>query len=177
MTRSARPGWARTPPQGSKGPKAGAGEVAFVLRPVSPGQTLPLRQRVLRPHQPQYQCVFPGDELPEALHLGAFLPAAQVPFAVASVFPERDLRGEALAADWRIRGMAVALDRRRSGVGRALVDALVAHARARGGRGVWCNARTSVGPFYERLGFRRAGPDFDLPDIGPHLVMVRRLSR
>ncbi|HJK96948.1 MAG TPA: GNAT family N-acetyltransferase [Polyangiaceae bacterium LLY-WYZ-14_1] len=176
MTKSPRPGWARTPPESSKGPDAGAGEVAFVLRPVPPGETLPLRQRVLRPHQPRYRCVFPGDELPEALHVGAFLGGTTDAFAVASIFPERDPRGEAPEADWRIRGMAVVVDRRRTGVGRALVQALLNHAAARRGKAVWCNARTPVSGFYERLGFRRAGPAFDLPGIGPHVVMTRGIG-
>lgn len=145
------------------------------IRPISAVETLDLRQRVLRPHQPRYQCVFPGDEAMGALHLGAF--DGDRLFAIASVFPERDPRGEARDADWRIRGMAVELGRRRTGVGSRLVGGLTAHARERGGRGVWCNARTGVGPFYEALGFRRAGPSFDLPGIGPHVVMTLSLLR
>jgi predicted GNAT family N-acyltransferase len=36
---------------------------------------------------------------------------------------------------------------------------------------VWCNARTPARSLYERAGFTVASDEFELPEIGPHLVM------
>ena len=37
----------------------------------------------------------------------------------------------------------------------------------------WCNARTSAAGYYEKIGFVIASDEFELPDIGPHVLMVR----
>ena len=57
----------------------------------------------------------------------------------------------------------------------ALVRACIDHVASHGGRRVWCNARVSAAPFYEALGFRSKGPDFEVKDIGPHRVMAREV--
>ncbi|MBG31354.1 MAG: hypothetical protein CMI31_15360 [Opitutae bacterium] len=36
---------------------------------------------------------------------------------------------------------------------------------------IWCNARLAAIPLYKRLGFEEVGQPFDIPGIGPHLVM------
>ena len=52
---------------------------------------------------------------------------------------------------------------------------LVAHepedAFASGATRVWCNARMPARSLYERAGFKAISEEFDLPPIGPHLVM------
>ena len=63
-----------------------------------------------------------------------------------------------------------------SGVGRKLLEASIAHVRAHGGRRFWCNARTSAAGFYRRNGLAEHGPVFDIPAVGPHVVMARELS-
>jgi len=59
-------------------------------------------------------------------------------------------------------GLYVAPAARRRGVGRALVDAVVACARAAGGRCLWLETQNTNYPavrFYERVGFRLCGFD------------------
>ena len=75
---------------------------------------------------------------------------------------------------WQVRAMAVAPGQRGRGVGRAVLDALLAHVDAAGGGTVWCNARVPAQAFYERAGFTVVGEPFDLPAIGPHVVMALR---
>jgi ribosomal protein S18 acetylase RimI-like enzyme len=67
-------------------------------------------------------------------------------------------------------------ERRRQGIGKALLDACVAWSEAHGGRTMWCNARVTAASFYEACGFAREGDAFDLPGIGPHYVMARPLG-
>lgn len=118
-----------------------------------------LRLRVLRPGRPPEAAVWALDGHPDTVHLGAFQGATCV--GIASVVPEEG---------WRLRGMAVEPDLQGTGVGAALVHALQERF-GQVGRVLWCNARTSAAGFYVRLGFVIEGEPFDLPGIGPHVVM------
>jgi ribosomal protein S18 acetylase RimI-like enzyme len=71
--------------------------------------------------------------------------------------------------------MATAPEQRGRGIGAAILDALVEHARSQGATRVWCNARTPALRLYERAGFERESGEFEIPGIGPHFVMARRL--
>lgn len=62
--------------------------------------------------------------------------------------------------DAQIRQVAVAFDRQRTGVGSALVQALVARALERGVTEIWLNARVPALAFYERVGFAAVGDVF-----------------
>jgi predicted GNAT family N-acyltransferase len=75
----------------------------------------------------------------------------------------------------QIRQVAVALDWQRSGVGSALVAALVSQALEHGVRDVWLNARVPAIGFYERLGFEALGEVFPTGKTGlPHRRMEYR---
>jgi len=74
----------------------------------------------------------------------------------------------------KIGRMAVAASSRNSGVGRAVLDALLAAARRRGDREAVLHAQIAAAPFYERAGFARRGPEFDEAGIA-HVEMLRAL--
>ena len=74
----------------------------------------------------------------------------------------------------RIGRMASAQTVRGSGVGRAVLDALMQAARARGDREVLLHAQTSASDFYARAGFAPRGPVFDEAGIA-HIEMTRAL--
>ncbi len=74
----------------------------------------------------------------------------------------------------KIGRMAVLASSRHSGVGRAVLDALLATAAARGDREAVLHAQLSAAAFYERAGFARRGPEFDEAGIG-HIEMLRVL--
>ncbi len=130
--------------------------------PVSPDQTRPLRQAVLRPHHAPAELA--AHEPPRAFAVGAFGDGGELQ-AVGLVGPD----GE--PGSWRVRGMATAPEARGRGLGTAVLDALVGHATAHGARRVWCNARTPARSLYERAGFRAVSEEFELPEIGPHVKM------
>ncbi|MGH7823531.1 MAG: GNAT family N-acetyltransferase, partial [Candidatus Binatia bacterium] len=94
---------------------------------------------------------------------------------VASIYEEALPEQPAVPLAWRVRGVAVATEWRRAGIGRSLMQACEAHAARRGGALVWCNARTTAVAFYERLGYRALGGVFDVPGVGPHVRMQRPL--
>lgn len=74
----------------------------------------------------------------------------------------------------KIGRMAVRQSVRGSGVGRAVLDALLEAARQRGDREAILHAQLSAAPFYVRAGFNTRGPAFEEAGI-PHVEMVRSL--
>lgn len=74
----------------------------------------------------------------------------------------------------KIGRMAVSQAMRGSGVGRAVLDALMKTARERGYREAVLHAQTSASAFYSRAGFVARGAMFEEVGI-PHIEMVRVL--
>jgi GNAT superfamily N-acetyltransferase len=129
----------------------------------------PLRGRVLRP-QALDDVNWPGDDDADVFHLAALEDARVV--GVASLYPRPYPHGPA-AGDWQLRGMAVAPERQKSGLGGALLEELLTEVARRGGVRLWCNARTSALGFYLHHGLRPVGAEFVVPGVGPHYVMHR----
>lgn len=62
------------------------------------------------------------------------------------------------------------------GTGTAILLALIAHARGEGASALWANVRTPALSLYRRAGFRVVSEEFELPEIGPHVVMRLELT-
>jgi GNAT superfamily N-acetyltransferase len=130
-----------------------------------------LRRSVLRPHLPPAASEYPEEGHPDTFHLAARDPRTGKVIGCATFFPQ-PLDGE---QGWRFRGMATVAELRGRGIGAAVLRHGIAEVARRGGRLVWCNGRTVAAGFYERNGFTRRGPQFDVPPLGPHYVFVRYL--
>jgi GNAT superfamily N-acetyltransferase len=135
------------------------------VRELAVERTRALRQSVLRPHQSVQEMAV--DEADGTYAVGVFDDDALI--AVGLIAPSPDLGG------WRVRGMATSPEARNRGAGAAVLDALLRHAQDQGALRVWCNARTPARHFYERAGFHATSQEFDVPQIGPHVVMERAL--
>jgi GNAT superfamily N-acetyltransferase len=73
--------------------------------------------------------------------------------------------------------MAVDPSYQRGGVGRAVLAVAVDAARRAGAPLLWANARSTAVGFYERLGWRVVGPEFETADTGlPHKPMLLDLG-
>ncbi|HEX7737499.1 MAG TPA: GNAT family N-acetyltransferase [Ktedonobacteraceae bacterium] len=143
------------------------------LRPINASETHPLRQRILRPRQTLSECAYPYDTDPGALHIGCFLDEQLI--GIGSILPD-PREGTSQPASWRIRGMAVQQEMRGTGAGGKILQALIDYASALAlPAEIWCNGRVNVQGFYKRFGFTQQGDLFDLPDIGPHVLMVKTL--
>lgn len=131
-----------------------------------------LRLRVLRPGQPPSSVDHDHDHWPQTVHVGAF---DSVGAAVACVtfYPEKTPDGR---DGWRLRAMATAPEVRGQGYGSKTLRVGLDEVRNRGGKLIWCNARSSAVWFYERLGFRVVSDEFAIDPIGPHYVMEYELS-
>ncbi|MGH9263925.1 MAG: GNAT family N-acetyltransferase [Acidimicrobiales bacterium] len=140
-----------------------------LIRTVAAEEIRPLRHRILRPTQRFGETVYPGDDLEDTVHFGAFDGERLV--GIASLY--REDRSGGPPGGWRLRGMATEADVRGAGFGAALVAACVEHVAASGGGELWCNARQVAVGFYRRAGFDVVSEEFDIPGIGPHVVMAR----
>jgi GNAT superfamily N-acetyltransferase len=152
--------------------------MSALLRPVSAAEVRLLRGSLLRPGEPPASLVYHGDDAADTLHAGAFDNGELV--GIASVCQEAlpaDLAALERTGCWRLRGMATVPRVRGMGYGRSLLEACFAHVTGRGGTLIWCNARVVALDFYRHLGFQTHGEEFEIPPIGPHYVMTRRLDR
>ena len=140
----------------------------MIVRAVAADAVRPLRAAVLRPGQTPDELVYPSDAVPGALHAGAYDEDAVV--GIVSISPDPHPT-DPQQGDWRVRGMAVDPVCQGRGVGAALLRFALDHARACGGRRVWCNARVGAVGFYETFGMRTEGAQFTLPHGGPHFLM------
>jgi GNAT superfamily N-acetyltransferase len=140
---------------------------------VDPARTRELRRTVLRPHLAP-GAPLPGDDRPEALHLGAVVDGEVL--STCFVFPEPCPWRPDDRPAWHLRQMATAPEARGRGLGGAVLDAAIGLARERGGRVLWCNVREGAIAFYARHGLRRHGEIFtDEQHAIPHLRMWRDL--
>ncbi len=110
------------------------------------------------------------DELdPLCLHVVAFDASGQA-VATGRLLKDQDTPGAA-----RVGRMAVARAVRGQGVGRQVLDALVAAARQRGDTQVVLSAQLHARAFYAQAGFEAEGEVYDDAGI-PHITMRKHLS-
>lgn len=145
-----------------------------MIKFITAEETLPLRSSVLRNGALLSACHFQGDELETTFHMGYQSPQGDV-VCILSCQPERleGYEGEG----YRLRGMATHPSWRGNGIGslllRAATDYLSTDLQA---DYLWCNARRVAYDFYLNLGFDIISEEFEIPAIGPHRVMYRRLA-
>lgn len=136
------------------------------VRRISFHDAAPLRKAVLRPHQALSEVTYAGDQDACTIHGGLFCEDKLV--GIASLYREGRPGAE---TGWRLRGMAIDPQYQGQGFGRQLLAYLLPEARNAGANTVWCNARTSAIGFYTRLGFLQKSEEFEVVDLGPHVIM------
>ena len=140
----------------------------------------PLRHAVLRPDGPQSspRTQPTTTRTRRTSPLAPRAPGATAPtrLSVGTVLHEAPPWEPDRTDGWRVRGMATRPDARRRGLGGLVLDALLDHVASHGGGLVWCNARVPAQQLYGRAGFVTRGEVFELPGIGPHLLMWRTVD-
>lgn len=157
----------------------------FVVKKIECSETLDLRQKVLRPFSERKECQFPEDQNPRGFHLGVLLNQQQL-ISIGSFHPAEvpaPLR-EALESratpiiqrPYRLRGMATDPDFRGQGYGAALLKRGEQELRDLSCDFLWFNARQVAYKFYEGLGFKYFGEEFEMSGIGPHKIMYKAIG-
>lgn len=76
---------------------------------------------------------------------------------------------------FRLRGMATDSEHRDKGLSSELLRVAFPIIKNNHVEIVWCNARSSAVGFYEKVGFKKIGSEFEIPDIGPHYLMIKHI--
>lgn len=143
-----------------------------VLR-ISVRDAVPLRAQMLRPGRPLSESHFQGDGDEQSFHLGAFIDNKLV--SVASFFfdkhPDIDEPYQ-----YRLRGMATLPEFQGQGSSRELLRMAFPIIKQNQCKLLWCNARESALGFYKKVGFIARSEVFDIPGIGPHILMSKEIE-
>lgn len=143
------------------------------IRTITALETLPLRQALLRPHLTEKECIYPGDNEPSTIHLGAFLDKRLT--GIASLYkkglPELESNN-----CYQFRALAIVKEKRGSGYGLALLHAVESTAREFGAKIIWANARITATEFYRKAGYHIGEKEFIVAGVGPHVVISRSLT-
>lgn len=140
-----------------------------MIKYITTEETLDLRNRVLRNNAGLDKCVFPTDATEHNFHLGRFEDNKLV--SIATFFPEDC--PERAGAGFRLRGMATDPSFAGRGYGADLIKFAINELRSANASYIWCHARSSALGFYEKLGFDVISEEFEVPEIGPHFVMIK----
>jgi len=146
-------------------------EHGIALHPISIAEARVIRDRVLSAGGPASRSVYPCDDAPDTLHLGAFVNGQLA--AVATLCYEA-MSATSNAGQWRLRGMATLEGFRRLGLGKRLAEACMAHAADRSSTLLWCSARVATIPFYRGLGFQEQGQSFQLLEYSDEAYILMR---
>lgn len=144
----------------------------YKIEQITSEQTLDLRQKILKPFLSKKECVNPEDFLPTTSHFGLLYNDRLI--SVATIFPEAN-KELFCGFPYRLRGMATDLNYQGQGFGGALLMSVIDFLKDKRCDLLWCNARIKAFPFYKTNGFQFHGEMFELPDIGPHKVMYKRI--
>lgn len=123
---------------------------------------------MLRPGGTLKDCEFKGDDDDLTFHLGAFIDKKLV--SVASFYFEKHPEIPE-PYQFRLRGMATLPEYQGQGLSSALLKTAFPMIKQNMCKVLWCNARVSAMGFYSKVGFSAISGEFDIPGIGPHVLM------
>ncbi|MBT2573866.1 GNAT family N-acetyltransferase [Bacillus sp. ISL-51] len=143
------------------------------VKSITAEDTYNIRHKILRPHQTIEDCKYDQDNMAGAFHLGAFFEGTLI--SIASFYPQEQKTLKETPA-YQLRGMATLPEYRTQKAGSTLIAYAERTLTDMGAALVWCNARYHVKGYYEKLGWKSIGETFDIPGIGPHLIMYKKLA-
>jgi GNAT superfamily N-acetyltransferase len=147
---------------------------SYTVEQVSPETTRPLRQALLKQSSTLEDLAQSDGSYPTAGYYAAIGQRGRI-LAVASARPEAPPWPHEAEHPWRVRAVATVDEARGRGIGSAVMRAVLNHIRSHGGDFAWLNGRTPARAFYQHLGFIQHGGEWNDPESGPHMTMVRSL--
>jgi len=140
------------------------------IKYIIPEETYPIRKKILRKNI-DLPSEFHGDFDKETFHLGLFEDDKLVSIASFVKSIHENFKG----TQFQLRGMATLEEFQGNGYGKYVVLEAEKILREKNISILWCNARVSAVHFYYKQGFKSIGQEFDIPQIGGHFVMFKKL--
>ena len=145
----------------------------FSVELIDPRRSRELRRSVLRPELAPGDPL-PGDDLADAVHIGALVERRLV--STCFVFPDACPWLPDIEPAWHLRQMATWPDDRGHGYAGVVVDYAVEYVRSRNARMLWLYGRELAVAMYARHGFVATGELFtDVRHTVPHMKMYQLL--
>lgn len=144
-----------------------------IIKNISTSDTYLVRLPVLRKGKSIESCQFQGDDLETTHHFGLFL--SQELVGIVSLFNKSNpifLENN----QCQIRGMAVLDHHQKKDFGKALINHCEEKCKNQEVYLIWFNARMIATGFYEKMGYQRVGFPFEIPDVGEHITMFKKIN-
>ena len=143
------------------------------IKTISSKNTLHIRQLVLRPGKNLDECIFEKDNEPGNFHLGAFEEGTLM--GIVSLMGNENPAFKE-NHQFQLRGMAVLPQFQNRKIAKNLLKAAEEKLSLQKTEILWCNARETAVGFYAKHNFEPFGELFEIPTVGPHVVMFKKLK-
>ncbi|AUC83486.1 GNAT family N-acetyltransferase [Lacinutrix sp. Bg11-31] len=134
--------------------------------------TIPVRHAVLRKGKPIEACPIPQDDLESTFHFGLFYQNKLVGVCTFVIDQSHYFND---AKQYRLRAMGVLDNYQGLNFGKQLLNHGVVFLKEKNIGRLWFNARINAVNFYKNNGFETIGNIFDIPNVGDHYVMHKKL--
>lgn len=136
-------------------------------------QTYSLRYEILWQHKNNLEeCGLDIDGLETTFHVGALKNGKVV--SVGTFLVQRNEKFEE-KYQYRLRAMATSPEVRGENFGKQVIDFALVELKNREVELLWCDAREVAIGFYEKMGFKTLGDFYEVPIIGKHKLMYKRI--
>lgn len=146
--------------------------LAMIIKQVSAEKILPLRRAILRPGYTLEESKFEGDIADSTFHFAGIKKDKII--AACTLIKNNNPNFE-FKNQYQLRGMAVAKTEQEKGLGKILFQKSLDFLKKNHFNFIWFNARKNAIDFYLKQNCKISGKEFDIPDVGPHLLMYKKL--
>ena len=146
-------------------------KVMIRIKKLKAEDTYSIRKEVLRKNM-TLSHEMKGDHDSDALHLGIYEGDKLVCIGSFMKAARTDLSGQ----QYQLRGMATLDGSQGKGYGKLLLQEAEAILKRKDIDIIWCNARVVAIDFYKKMGYQLMSEIFEVPQIGPHYVMFKKLK-
>lgn len=143
-----------------------------VVKQILANDCYSIRQQVLWQHKAVADCGIDIDSQEGAFHLGAFIDGDLV--CIGSFFKQKKPQFNQ-AKQYRLRAMATLPIAQKKGTAKSLLEFAVQKLQSDHQDLLWCDARIVATGFYKKLGFSIKGTSYEIPVIGTHYLMYKKL--
>ncbi len=136
-------------------------------------ETHPLRFEVLWQHKNSLnECGLEIDDLESTFHVGAYKNEELV--SIGTFLLQNNEKFKELK-QYRLRAMATSPKVRGENFGKKIIEFAINELQKRNVELLWCDAREIALGFYEKMGFKTVGDFYDVPQIGLHKLMYKKI--
>ena len=144
----------------------------YIVKQIQAKDCYAIRQQVLWQHKAINNCGIDIDAQEGAFHLGVFQNDELL--CIGSFFKQQNSNFPQ-AKQYRLRAMATLPKAQKKGTAKSLVEFAVQKLQSENQDLLWCDARVVATGFYEKLGFSTIGTAYEIPIIGIHYLMYKKL--